>query len=62
MVSGSTARKIVRWTGKALLWLIVALLALAVVGAIYQAIATGRAERAYPPPGELVEEGATSCT
>ena len=42
-MSGSTARKIVRWTGKAPLWLIVALLALAVVGAIYQAIATGRA-------------------
>ena len=46
-----------RWTRKALLWLIVALLALAVVGAIYQAIATGRAERAYPPPGELMEVG-----
>ena len=37
--------------------MIVALLALAVVGAIYQAIATGRAERAYPPPGELMEVG-----
>jgi pimeloyl-ACP methyl ester carboxylesterase len=56
-VSGSTARKIVRRTGKALLWLIAALLALAIVGAIYQAIATGRAERAYPAPGKLVEVG-----
>ena len=46
-----------RWTGKALLWLIVALLVLAVAGAIYQAIATELAERAYPPPGEMVDVG-----
>jgi pimeloyl-ACP methyl ester carboxylesterase len=49
-----------RWTGKAILWLIVALLVLAVVGAIYQAIATERAERAYPPPGEMVDVGGYS--
>jgi hypothetical protein len=42
---------------RALLWLIVALLVLAVAGAIYQAIATERAERAYPPPGEMVDVG-----
>ena len=47
----STARRILRWTGKTLLWLAVALLVLAVSGTIYQAIAT---ERAYPPPGEMV--------
>jgi pimeloyl-ACP methyl ester carboxylesterase len=46
-----------RWTGKALLWLVVALLVLAVAGAIYQAIATARDERAYPPPGQLVDVG-----
>ena len=46
-----------RWTGKALLWLVVALVVLAVVGAIYQAIATERDERAYPPPGQLVDVG-----
>ena len=46
-----------RWTGKALLWLVVALLVLAVVGAIYQAIATELDERAYPPPGQLVDVG-----
>jgi pimeloyl-ACP methyl ester carboxylesterase len=46
-----------RWIGRALRWLVVALLALAVVGAIYQAIATKRAERAYPPPGEMVDVG-----
>jgi pimeloyl-ACP methyl ester carboxylesterase len=56
-VSTSTARRIMRWTGKALLWLVVALLVLAVVGAIYQAIATERDERAYPPPGQLVDVG-----
>jgi pimeloyl-ACP methyl ester carboxylesterase len=44
----------------ALLGLIVALLALAVVGAIYQAIATARAERTHPPPGELVDVGGHS--
>jgi pimeloyl-ACP methyl ester carboxylesterase len=35
-------------------------LVLAVVGAIYQAIATERAERAYPPPGEMVDVGGYS--
>src|ERR687894_128131 len=46
-----------RRIGKALLVLVVVLLALAVAGAIYQAIATERAERAYPPPGEMVDVG-----
>src|ERR687893_1170998 len=49
-----------RWIGRALLWSIVALLALAVVGAIYQAVATMRAERAYPPPGGMVDVGGHS--
>jgi pimeloyl-ACP methyl ester carboxylesterase len=49
-----------RGTGKALLWLVVALLVLAVVGAIYQAIATELDERAYPPPGKLVDVGTHS--
>ena len=57
MVSSSTARRNIRRIGKALLGLIVALLALAVAGAIYQAIATELAERAYPPPGEMVDVG-----
>lgn len=56
-VSSTTARRIIRWVGKTLLWLIGALLALAVVGAIYQAIATERAERDHPPPGEMVDVG-----
>ena len=40
--------------------MIVALFALAVAGAIYQAIATERAERAYPPPDEMVDVGGYS--
>jgi pimeloyl-ACP methyl ester carboxylesterase len=44
----------------ALVGLIVALLVLAVAGAIYQAIATELAERAYPPPGEMVDVGGHS--
>jgi pimeloyl-ACP methyl ester carboxylesterase len=56
-VSSTTARRNIRRIGKALLGLVVALLALAVAGAIYQAIATELAERAYPPPGEMVDVG-----
>src|SRR5215203_2351146 len=56
----TTSRRFMRRIGRVLLWLIVALLALAVVGAIYQAIATERAERAYPPPGEVVDVGGYS--
>src|ERR687893_1626294 len=59
-MSSTSSRGFMRWIGKALLWLIVALLALAVVGAIYQAVATERAERAYPPPGEMVDVGGHS--
>ena len=60
VVSSTTSGRILRRIGRVLLWLIVALLALAVVGAIYQAIATARAERAYPPPGEIVDVGGYS--
>jgi pimeloyl-ACP methyl ester carboxylesterase len=49
-----------RRIGKVLLWLVVVLLVLAVAGAIYQAIATELAERAYPPPGEMVDMGGYS--
>lgn len=40
-----------------LLGLVGVLLVLAVAGAIYQAIATELAERAYPPPGQMVGVG-----
>src|SRR5215210_773754 len=60
IVSSSTSRGIMRRLGKVLLVLVVALLALAVAGAIYQAIATELAERDYPPPGEMVDVGGYS--
>jgi pimeloyl-ACP methyl ester carboxylesterase len=47
-------------TGKTLLWLVVALLVLALIGAIYQAFATEIYRRIYPPPGELVDVGGHS--
>jgi pimeloyl-ACP methyl ester carboxylesterase len=49
-----------QWTGKALVWLVVALLVLALIGAIYQAIGTEIYRRIYPPPGELVDVGGHS--
>jgi pimeloyl-ACP methyl ester carboxylesterase len=60
VMSSSTARRLMRRIGMALLGLLVVLLALAVLGAIYQAIATELAERAYPPPGEMVDVGGYS--
>ena len=44
-----------RRIGRPLLGLVVVVLVLAVLGAIYQTIATKLAERAYPPPGEMVD-------
>jgi len=41
------------WSGRLLL----SLIALALLGATYQAIATWRAARAFPPPGQLVDVG-----
>src|SRR5215213_9005058 len=49
-----------RRIGKALLGLVVVLLVLALAGALYQAIATELAERACPPPGEMVDVGGYS--
>src|SRR5215218_7374050 len=60
VMSSSTARRFRRRIGMALLGLIVVLLALALAGALYQAIATELAERAYPPPGEMVAVGGYS--
>src|SRR3712207_4218486 len=59
-MSSSPVRRVMRRIGMALLGLVVVLLALAVAGAIYQAIATELAERAYPPPGEMVGVGGHS--
>src|SRR5918998_3069707 len=57
VVSSSKSRGIMRRIWRPLLGLVVVLLVLAVLGAIYQAIATELAERAYPPPGEMVDVG-----
>jgi pimeloyl-ACP methyl ester carboxylesterase len=53
----NTAARIIRWVGKALLWAVVVFLALAVIGAIYQTVATEIDRRTYSPPGQLVEVG-----
>jgi pimeloyl-ACP methyl ester carboxylesterase len=45
------------WIRRGLVWLIAGLLALAVIGAVYQSIATEIDQRTYPPPGELVNVG-----
>src|SRR5215217_6634188 len=59
-LSSVSSRRIIRRIGTALLGLVVVRLALGVAGAIYQAIATERAERADPPPGEMVDVGGYS--
>lgn len=41
------------WSGR----LFLSLIALALLGATYQAVATWRAARAFPPPGQLVDVG-----
>jgi pimeloyl-ACP methyl ester carboxylesterase len=45
------------WIRRGLVWTIVGLLALAVIGAIYQAIATEIDQRTYSSPGEMVDVG-----
>jgi pimeloyl-ACP methyl ester carboxylesterase len=45
------------WVRRGLVWMFAGLLALAVIGATYQAIATEIDRRAYPPPGEMVDVG-----
>jgi hypothetical protein len=45
------------WIWRGLVWMLAGLLALAVIGAVYQAVATEVDQRAYPPPGEMVDVG-----
>src|SRR5215210_2904828 len=59
-MSSTTSRRIIGRIWRPLLGLVVVLLALAVVGAMYQSIATELAERAYPPPGGMVDVGGYS--
>src|SRR5919107_4053130 len=48
------------WIRRGLVWLIAGLLVLAVMGAIYQVIATQVDQSTYPPPGEMVDVGTHS--
>jgi len=48
------------WIRRGLVWMFAMLLALAVIGAIYQAVATQIDQRTYPPPGEMVDVGSHS--
>ena len=48
------------WIRRGLVWLVGGLLALAVIGAIYQVVATQIDQRTYPPPGEMVDAGTHS--
>jgi pimeloyl-ACP methyl ester carboxylesterase len=43
------------WIRRGLVWTIAGLLALAVIGALYQAVATEIDQRTYSPPGEMVD-------
>src|SRR5215213_5713916 len=45
------------WIRRGLVWLVAGLLALAVIGAINQVVATQIDQRTYPPPGEIVDVG-----
>ncbi|MEZ4737663.1 MAG: alpha/beta hydrolase [Caldilineaceae bacterium] len=45
------------WVGRSLLGLLALLVLLAIVGALYQVVATARDARAFPPPGQLVDVG-----
>jgi alpha/beta hydrolase family protein len=45
------------WTGRVLLGLVIIVVALATMGAIYQAVATATDQRTYPAPGQLVDVG-----
>jgi pimeloyl-ACP methyl ester carboxylesterase len=50
-------RRVLRRAGRIGLGVLLALLALSAIGAVYQAVATQRDARAYPPPGRLVDIG-----
>jgi pimeloyl-ACP methyl ester carboxylesterase len=45
------------WLKRIALWLIIGIVALATIGAIYQAAATAMDKRAYPPPGQMIDVG-----
>jgi pimeloyl-ACP methyl ester carboxylesterase len=53
-------RRLGSWLRRGLVWMIAGLLALAVMGATYQAIATQVNQRTFSPPGEMVDIGTHS--
>jgi pimeloyl-ACP methyl ester carboxylesterase len=48
------------WIRRGLVWTIAGILALTIIGAIYQVIATQIDQRTYSPPGEMVDVGTHS--
>jgi pimeloyl-ACP methyl ester carboxylesterase len=52
-----TTSRVFLWLKRIVLWLIIGIVALAAIGAVYQAIATQMDKRAYPPSGRLVDVG-----
>ncbi len=50
-------RRLRSWIRRGVLGLVIGLVALAVIGVIYQAFGTQIYRRVYPPPGELVDVG-----
>lgn len=53
----STRRRWLHWLKRSVLGILLLLATLMALGAIYQAIATARDARAFPPPGQLVDVG-----
>jgi pimeloyl-ACP methyl ester carboxylesterase len=51
------ASRLFVWLKRIVLWLIIGIVALATVGAIYQAVATQIDKRAYPAPGQMINVG-----
>src|SRR5262245_31775705 len=51
------ANRVLLWLKRGFFGLLTLLVGLAVLGAIYQAIATAVDRRNYPPPGQLVDVG-----
>lgn len=50
-------RRLWRWLRRGLLVLVGVIVALGLVGAVYQVLAEARDMRAYPPPGQLIDIG-----
>ncbi len=55
--AGRRINRIMRWSARAFLALLALIGVLALTGAIYQAVATARDRRSYPPPGQLIDVG-----